>query len=86
MTTFIDFYFLAKITKYPDVQLGYFGILAISQNLIKQVLPYAVFNASSENRSFVILAWTGRELLRFLNDASGLFCSFFALNQSFYIH
>ena len=56
MTTFIDFYFLAKITKYPDVQLGYFGILAISQNLIKQVLPYAVFNASSENRSFVILA------------------------------
>ena len=26
MTTFIDFYFLAKITKYPDVQLGYFEI------------------------------------------------------------
>ena len=56
MTTLIDFYFLAKITKYPDVQLGYFVILAISQNLIKLVLSYAVFNAGSENRSFVILA------------------------------
>ena len=56
MTPFIDFYFLAKIAKYPDLQLGYFEIWTTSQNLIILVLFYAVFNAGSENRSFVILA------------------------------
>ena len=60
-------------------------ILAISQNLIKLDQFYAVFNAGSENRSFVILAWTVRELLRFLNDAAGLFYGFLAPNQLFYI-
>ena len=56
MNTFIDIYFLAKITKYPDVYMGYLVIWATSQNLIKIILSYAVFNAGSENRSFVILA------------------------------
>ena len=65
--------------------MGYFEILAISQNLIKLVQFYAVFNAGSENRSFVILAWTVRELLRFLNDAAGLFSGFLAFNQLIHI-
>ena len=56
MTTLIDFDFLASITKYPDDSSGYLVIWATSQNLIKLMLPYAVFNAGSENRSFVILA------------------------------